>query len=261
MDFCPCPMGGDTKKKLVEMSPFREAGSGSDEEAPPPTFADKAKGWFAAAASPLQSFREGQAKAAAKAEREAVLKAGASMKLLPDGREAPKDVRITLSSDSSMLTWSGGGASGVMALSAVRDVKPVLASGFFKSGGPVPCQWMLVADDQTVRFEARTDEEKTQWMETLEACVGEQLDAKSGRKVRRRARRCRQPRTPSRRALPLTRRPHRAAPRRASGEREWPVAGVRRLRTRRSGSWGWRRSGVKPSDARRRCSRRARREA
>merc|ERR1719488_359408 len=122
MSFCPCCPTGSASK-LVEMSPFRDAGSGSDEEAPPPTLADKAKGWFAVAASPLKSFRENQQKAAEKAEREAVLKAGATMKLLPDGRDTPKDVRVSLSSDGSMLTWSGTGASGVMALSAVRDVK------------------------------------------------------------------------------------------------------------------------------------------
>ena len=112
------------------------------------------------------------------------------MRLLPDGRgEAPKEVRVALSTDGAMLTWSGAGGSGVMALSAVRDVKPVTQSGLFRSGGPVPCQWMLVADDQTVRFEAASEEVKAQWMGTIEQCVAEQMEAKSGRKLAYQAKR------------------------------------------------------------------------
>lgn len=188
---CPCPLGRSAKQ-LVELSPFRDAGSGSDEgDAPAPTsLSDRAKGWLSAAAAPIQTWREGQEKAAAVAEKVNVLKAGAQMRLLPDARgESPKDVRVALSSDGAMLTWSGAGESGVMALSAVRDVKPVMQSGLFRAGGPVPCQWMLVADDQTARFEAASDEVKEQWMSTLHECVAEQLEAKSGRKMAYQAKR------------------------------------------------------------------------
>ena len=189
--LCPCPFGSKTSQKLVEMSPFRDAGSGSEDEAPAPaTLADKAKGWLATAAAPLQKLREHQAKEAAKAEKVGVLKAGATMKLLPDAKgEIPKDVRVSLSQDGAMLTWSGAGGSGVMALSAVRDVKPVLAQGIFRAGGPVPCQWMCVADDQAVRFEASSDEVKTEWMSTLVECVAQQMEAKSGRKLAYQAKR------------------------------------------------------------------------
>ena len=189
--MCPCPTSSATK--LVEMSPFRDAGSGSDEDQPPPTLADKAKGWLSVAAAPLQSFQESRARAAAKQEKIDVLKAGCSMKLLPDGRGNPENVRVTLSPDSTMLTWSGAGGSGVMALSAVRDVKPVLQTGFLASLGsgrqPVPCQWLLGADDQTVRFEAPTEDVKVHWMDTLEQLVAEQIENKSDRKLMHQAKR------------------------------------------------------------------------
>lgn len=192
---CPCPMGASDKKRLVEMSPFRTAGSGSDndsnsEDAPPATMADRAKGWLSMAAAPITALKERNDKAAARAARLDVLKAGAQMQLLPDGRSGqPTPVRVSLSADSSMITWSGAGGSGVMALSAVRDVKPVLQSGFFRSGGPVPGQWMLVADDQTVRFEASSEEEKQVWLSTVEECSQEQVEAKTGRKLAAQARR------------------------------------------------------------------------
>ena len=48
---------------------------------------------------------------------------------------------------------------------------------------------MLVADDQTVRFEASSDEERQNWMETLDECCKEQLEAKSGRKLAAQAKR------------------------------------------------------------------------
>ena len=52
--LCPC-CPKDSKQRLVEMSPFRDAGSDSDSgEAPAPTtLADKAKGWLSKAAAPL----------------------------------------------------------------------------------------------------------------------------------------------------------------------------------------------------------------
>jgi hypothetical protein len=187
--LCPCPIG--SKQRLVETLSFRDAGSGSDEEAPAPTtLADKAKGWFEMAAKPLATYRESQAKAAERAERVDVLKRGAGMKLLPDSRgQAPKDVRVALAADGSMLTWSGTSESGVMALSAVRDIKAVTQTGIFSRGGDVPCQWMLVSDDQTVRFEAASEADKLEWMQILEECRVEQCEAKSGRKLASQAKR------------------------------------------------------------------------
>ena len=166
------------------MSPFRDAGSGSDEEQQAPA-ATGWRGWLEKAAAPLQAYRKHSAKAAVKAERVNVLKSGATMRLLPDNKE----VKVSLSSDGAMLTWSGAGGSGVMALSAVREVKVVQASGFFRTSGPVPCQWKLVADDQAVSFEASSEEQKDHWMGTLVECVAEQAEAKSGRKLAYQAKR------------------------------------------------------------------------
>lgn len=183
--LCPCPTG-PSGKRLVEMTAFREAGSGSDDgrEPEPQTLGDKARGWLAAGLAPIQALKESREKAAAHQERLDALKQGSTMRLLPDGRgETPKEVRVRLSSDGAMLTWTGSGHSGVMALSAVREVKEVLQAGFFKAGGPVPCQWMLVSDDQTVRLEAATDEEKVEWMSALDACSKDQHEAKTGRKL------------------------------------------------------------------------------
>jgi hypothetical protein len=190
--FCPCPVGGSAANKLVELSPFRDAGSGSDEDTPaqPASLADKAKGWLEMAVKPISTFREARDQAAMHAERVAILKAGATMRLVPDGRgQSPKEVRLALAADGSMLTWSGQGISGVMALSAVRDVKTVVQTGIFSRGGDVPMQWMCVADDQSVRFEASSEEEKLLWMEVVEKCASEQSEAKSGRKLAHQAKR------------------------------------------------------------------------
>ena len=196
MDLCPCPIGGkgSSTKRSVELSPFRTAGSGSDSDGKDgdaeggQTLADRAKGWLSMAVSPITKLKEDHDKASERAVRAETLKGGATMKLLPDGRGEPTSIRVALSSDGSMITWNGAGKSGVMALSAVREVKPVLASGFFRSGDPIPGQWMLVADDQSVRFET-SDEEKTFWMSTIEDLAQEQLQAKTGRKVAATARR------------------------------------------------------------------------
>ena len=197
MDLCPCPIGGrgggSSTKRSIELSPFRTAGSGSDsdkdgETEMSQTLADKAKGWFSMAVAPITKMKEDHDKANKRAGRVETLKGGATMKLLPDGRGEPTSVRVALSSDGAMVTWNGVGKSGVMALSAVREVKPVLASGFFRAGDPIPGQWMLVADDQSVRFEA-SDEEKAFWMSTIEELAQEQVQAKTGRKVAATARR------------------------------------------------------------------------
>jgi hypothetical protein len=178
---------------MIEMSPFGGSGSdadSNDEPAAPASLADRATGWLKKAAAPLQALKERHEKDAAHAAARDTLKAGATMQLLPDGRgDAPKPVRVSLSSDGAMVTWSGSGVSGVMALSAAREVKPVLQSGFFRSGGPIPGQWMLVADDQTVRFEASSEEEKEHWISTLDRLCAEQLEAKSGRKMAAQAKR------------------------------------------------------------------------
>ena len=52
----------------------------------------------------------------------------------------------------------------------------------FGKAEPVPGQWMLVADDQTVRFEAQSEEAKEKWMSVLAQCRDEQVEAKQGRK-------------------------------------------------------------------------------
>ena len=193
--LCPCPTGSGASK-LVEMTGLKDAGSESGDEQPPAapeTLADKAKSWLSVAAAPIKSLQESRAKAAAKQEKLDVLKAGCTMKLLPEGRGDPQNVRVALSNDGAMLTWSGAGGSGVMALSAVREVKPILQTGLWASLGsgrqPVPCQWLLEADDQTVRFEAPDEEVKVQWMQTIEECVSDQVEHKSGRKLAYQAKR------------------------------------------------------------------------
>lgn len=176
----PCPCGGETKKRLVEISSF-----GAPEPAPEPASAlDRAKSWVASAAAPVTQYRANQEKAAAHDARAGALMKGAQMKLHP-ARGAPIAARVALSPDGAMLTWhcQGGSQSGVMSLNAVRDVKRVLTSGWLRSGEPVPGQWELVADDQTVRLEAATDDERAEWMEVLEKCCEAERESKAGRKT------------------------------------------------------------------------------
>ena len=198
MDCCPCPLdaclGGGKKesgtKKSIELRPFHDGSDSGSDEKGPETVADKAKGWFKQMTAPLQKMKDDYDKGNELSAKTEALKAGSQMRLLPEKRgEQPSAVRVALSADGAMVTWNGAGSSGVMALSAVREVKPVLAAGFFKSGDPVPGQFMLVADDQTVRFEAAGDEEKAQWMAVLEELAQQQMEAKSGRKVASQARR------------------------------------------------------------------------
>jgi hypothetical protein len=189
-----CPSGDGKQaesKRMIEMS---GAGSGSDADSndgsASQSFADRATGWLKKATAPLQALKDQHEKDQAHVQACDVLKAGAAMQLLPDGRgEVPKQVRVALSSDGAMVTWSGAGTSGVMALSACREVKAVVQTGWIRAGGPVPGQWMLVADDQTVRFEAANDDEKEHWISTLDRCCQEQLSAKSGRKMAAQAKR------------------------------------------------------------------------
>ena len=151
---------------------------------------DRARGWFEMAASPIKAFQERRQADAARAERADQLKAGASMKLLSKAVPAGTPVKLTLSADGALLTWQSvelvngmPKESGVLALSAVREIAPVLQTGFLRSGGPVPRQWQLVADDQTAKFEAETEEDKEQWMSTLEELRHREAEAKAERKL------------------------------------------------------------------------------
>ena len=177
------------------MSGLRARGSTSDDDeqvAQSPL--SIAKGWLATAAAPVAAYRQRQEREAALAEVLGRMKAGAQMQLLPESGSkwgsSAVAVRVALSQDSDMLTWqSVGGASpqsGVLALSAVREVKPVLESKLFNLSGtikPKKGQWELVSDDQVVRFEAADDEVKDDWLKSIEELARRQGEAKVGRKL------------------------------------------------------------------------------
>ena len=76
-----------------------------------------------------------------------------------------------------------------MAMSAIREVKPVMSSTFFSKPAPIPKQFKLIADDQIVSFEAKDDDVKAQWMSTLEECAAAAAEAKVGRKMMQQAKR------------------------------------------------------------------------
>jgi len=184
--------GADGKKRLVEMSPFADSTSDKDsneENGEPQSVAARAKGWLSQIAAPITSMKEQYDKDREREARLEELKSGATMLLLPDGRGSNVSVKLCVSSDGSMVTWTGTGLSGVMSLSAIREVKPVMQSSFFSKAAPVPSQWMLIADDQTVRFEATNEEVKQQWMSTLEECAASASEEKKGRKMAAQARR------------------------------------------------------------------------
>ena len=112
------------------------------------------------------------------------------MKLVSKEAPAGTPVKLTLSADGALLTWSTieminsmPKESGVLALSAVREIAPVVQTGFLRSGGPVPRQWQLVADDQTIKLEADSEEDKDQWMSTLEELRHHEAEAKADRKI------------------------------------------------------------------------------
>ena len=180
------------QKRLVEMSPFSSAtsenGSDNNDEGSG-SIADKAKGWLGKIAAPITNMKQEYDKERERAQRLEELKTGATMLLLPEGRGQSSSVRITVSGDGNMVTWTGSGLSGVMALSALREVKPVLQSGFLRSGGPVPNQFCLIADDQTVKLEASSEDVKQQWMSTLEEAASHASEAKAGRKMASQAKR------------------------------------------------------------------------
>jgi len=182
---CPCLFSDDAAKKLMGMPP---ANSDSDSEKPDSSMGDKARGWLEMASAPVKAFQDRRQQDARRAERIEWLKAGSAMRLL--SKEGSSAVRLSLSADGALVTWQSvemaGGMpkeSGVLALSAVREVAPVLQTGFLRSGGPVPRQWQLVADDQTAKFEAESEEDKDRWMSTVEELRHHEADAKAERKI------------------------------------------------------------------------------
>lgn len=132
---CPCPFGDESKTKLVEMSPFKSStgGSDSDDNNADSTLSDRARGWLSAAAAPVKAFQERRQEDAARAERTAGLKSGTAMKLLTKEVPGGMPIKISLSGDGALVTWQSlqlvngmPESSGVLALSSVREVAPVL---------------------------------------------------------------------------------------------------------------------------------------
>ena len=151
---------------------------------------DRARGWFEMAASPIKAFQERRQADAARAERADQLKAGASMKLLSKAVPAGTPVKLTLSADGALLAWQSvelvngmPKESGVLALSAIQEISAVLQTGIFRSGAPLPGQWQLVTTDQTVKFEADCEQDKDEWMSTLEELRHREAEAKAERKL------------------------------------------------------------------------------
>lgn len=141
-------------------------------------------GLLGMALRPVANFQQRRAEDAARRDRAAALMEGCDMKLLT--AKGPVPVRLALSRDSAMLTYQSlGGAteSGVISLAIVREVKPVVAGGILRSQTPVPLQWSVVADDETLRLEAPTETVKDQWMRTVAELSKRQADAKVERKM------------------------------------------------------------------------------
>uniref|UniRef100_A0A7S0P0E2 PH domain-containing protein n=1 Tax=Calcidiscus leptoporus TaxID=127549 RepID=A0A7S0P0E2_9EUKA len=178
----PCRNGSDGEFSGDEAAANARVDDGS--------LSARAHSWLSAAMSPISALQERRAEDQARQQRIAVLKAGAEMKLL-GAREATR-VRVALSSDGAMITWQSvrgeGGASsesGVIALAMIREIRPVMSGGLGALLGarPVPLQWMLVADEETVKFETETETQKETWMASLEELSKRQADAKVDRKI------------------------------------------------------------------------------
>jgi len=185
--LCPCmPIPGS-----VDKQPIRDDTSDRDGEEGPPSLALKAKGWLGKLAAPITAMKDDYDKERAREAKLEELKAGATMVLQADGStlKAGTMVKIAVSSDGTMVTWTASGVSGVMAMSAIREVKPVMSSTFFSKPAPIPKQFKLIADDQIVSFEAKDDDVKAQWMSTLEECAAAAAEAKVGRKMMQQAKR------------------------------------------------------------------------
>ena len=82
----------------TEMTPCRSASSdnGSDGGVDDGSFSSRARGWLAAAASPITQFQTRRAEEAAQQARAAVLKEGATMKLITSKGAQPARVVSTL---------------------------------------------------------------------------------------------------------------------------------------------------------------------
>lgn len=196
---CPCLFGDEeARKKMMEMAPFKSSthGSDSDSDKAPEGMADRAKGFLSMAMAPVKAFQQKREQDAARDERKEKLKAGSVMKLLTKDEPRGVGVRLSLSSDGALLTWQSLAMvnnmpkeSGVLALSSVEEIKPVLQSGFLRSGAPIPGQWQLIAGAETVKFEADCEEDKEQWMTTLEELRHHEADAKAERKIGHQTRR------------------------------------------------------------------------
>lgn len=185
--LCPCmPIPGS-----VDKQPIRDDTSDRDGEEGSPSLALKAKGWLGKLAAPITAMKDDYDKERAREAKLEELKAGATMVLQADGStlKAGTMVKIAVSSDGTMVTWTASGVSGVMAMSAIREVKPVMSSTFFSKPAPIPKQFKLIADDQIVSFEAKDDDVKAQWMSTLEECAAAAAEAKVGRKMMQQAKR------------------------------------------------------------------------
>ena len=173
-------------------------GSAQEEPAEAPSAASRARGWLGAAMAPVTAFKERRAANAELRDRAEVLKMGAAMTLIQSRASVP--VRVSLSPDGAMLMWSSSAShqagmateSGAMALAIVREVKPVPVGGIggmFRQGATVPLQFMVVADDETVKFEAESETEKERWITSLVDLSKQQVDAKSERKLGHQTRR------------------------------------------------------------------------
>jgi len=180
---CPCVFGGaeGQRKQLFEMSPVTGTGGDSKEfvETRPAS-----SSWF----QPITKFKEKLEADQERKQKVAVLQEGAVMALV--GARSRSTVSLKLSSDGSMLMWQSlrqeanmPSESGVMSLSTIREVKPVLQSGLLRSGLPVPLQWVLISDEEDVKFEAESETVKEMWMNTLLECTKRQADAKAERKI------------------------------------------------------------------------------
>mmetsp|Transcript_33768 Transcript_33768/g.72051 ORF Transcript_33768/g.72051 Transcript_33768/m.72051 type:complete len:247 (-) Transcript_33768:384-1124(-) len=191
---CPCIFGTATSQKPTELQPCRNGSdgefSGDEGGQADASLSARANSWLSAALTPISAFQARRAADQARQERAIALKAGSEMKLI-SAREATR-VRLSLSSDGAMVTWQavrgeggGGNESGVIALAMIREIKPVLAGGLGALLGarPVPLQWMIVADEETVKFESDSETTKQTWMSSLAELSKLQADAKVERKM------------------------------------------------------------------------------
>jgi len=179
-----CPFGSSSIP-IVEMTSFADKDSavmsnGEDGPSLAQQAAQQAKGLMGKIAAPIKELEKERARDKKLDE----LKAGAMMQLLPDGKQRQSlTVKVAVSPDGAMVTWAGTGVSGVMALAAIREVKPIMKSGIVFVSEPtiIPNQFKLIAEDQAVGFEAKDEEVKEKWISTLQECSVAAAQAKVGR--------------------------------------------------------------------------------